>query len=62
MNHIRKHRAGSGVVERSAFLPSFFAQFGANLNNGRQAGARTVNLNNAASNANWNIGAANSLT
>ena len=31
--------------------------FGGSLNNGRHCGSLYVNLNNAPSNANWNIGA-----
>ena len=34
------------------------AQRGGNSNNGAKDGASYVNLNNTASNANWNIGAA----
>ncbi len=36
------------------------AKFGGNSNNGLLDGPFYVNLNNAPSNANWNIGAANS--
>lgn len=38
-------------------MPWAVALVGGNCNNGSNCGADYVNLNNAASNANWNIGA-----
>ena len=41
------------------FLLPAVALVGGNCNNGENCGADYLNLNNAAGNANWNIGASN---
>jgi hypothetical protein len=56
MKSIRDLRNARAVF----FVSGRLALFGGNCNNGLQCGPFYVNLNNTASNANWNIGARHS--
>lgn len=62
-NHLilRSHKE-KVTAERDAGMPLWLAITGGNSNNGSNDGVSTLNLNNALSNANWNIGARPSST